>query len=454
VARLCGSSTGPGDGNEGGAEHRWPAAGGGPSRLPSLPISGILIVVHPFTCPRCRRTSRSPQDALQGYCGHCHAWTGPPSEMQGQHPQGVIYDELQALAGPPPRRRRRLPREDRPSWPPEDIRETAPCRAPRYQPAECELTPHVLLDGPPWHYEGTEDDGRTAVYRFSPLDSPWVSSWRPDASLGACTVDWSRGPGELRLKLSAEVMARAVMDELHYLAGDIGQSWSWEELRQLYYQRRLMVNPHWMEYASQASPGTYRCGQCGTEFAVPEGHTGPVLCGHHSPPEFMRPVLSRPALDQGSAQAVPDTMAGWQELPCPVSAEGLFARLTGREMSVEFQLDESAALQVYREMLGAGGCTADEAREYLGRYSRSVLDGSGYTCGGLGPSAGTDGHGNSFPDGLGRGEVLPQMSHIPDHCPPPRALPGTMAPDERHADGDTAAHTMASDYDDPERVFL
>lgn len=29
-----------------------------------------------FTCPRCSRTSHSPADAAQGYCGACGAWTG------------------------------------------------------------------------------------------------------------------------------------------------------------------------------------------------------------------------------------------------------------------------------------------------------------------------------------------------------------------------------------------
>jgi hypothetical protein len=27
-----------------------------------------------YTCPRCGRTSYNPQDALQGYCGHCHTF--------------------------------------------------------------------------------------------------------------------------------------------------------------------------------------------------------------------------------------------------------------------------------------------------------------------------------------------------------------------------------------------
>lgn len=30
----------------------------------------------PFTCPVCRRTSHHPEDAKNGYCGNCHAFTG------------------------------------------------------------------------------------------------------------------------------------------------------------------------------------------------------------------------------------------------------------------------------------------------------------------------------------------------------------------------------------------
>lgn len=29
-----------------------------------------------FTCPRCGRTSRNPNDIHEGYCGACHDWTG------------------------------------------------------------------------------------------------------------------------------------------------------------------------------------------------------------------------------------------------------------------------------------------------------------------------------------------------------------------------------------------
>lgn len=31
-----------------------------------------------FTCARCGMTSHNPQDALEGFCGRCHGWTGQP----------------------------------------------------------------------------------------------------------------------------------------------------------------------------------------------------------------------------------------------------------------------------------------------------------------------------------------------------------------------------------------
>lgn len=29
-----------------------------------------------ITCPRCGMTSHNPNDVREGYCGHCHDWTG------------------------------------------------------------------------------------------------------------------------------------------------------------------------------------------------------------------------------------------------------------------------------------------------------------------------------------------------------------------------------------------
>lgn len=32
-----------------------------------------------ITCPVCGSTSRNPIDIREGYCGHCHDWTGQMS---------------------------------------------------------------------------------------------------------------------------------------------------------------------------------------------------------------------------------------------------------------------------------------------------------------------------------------------------------------------------------------
>jgi ribosomal protein S27AE len=45
-----------------------------------------------FTCPRCGATSYNPNDAAEGYCGRCHAWTGsrfaPPAGRPGGRREG------------------------------------------------------------------------------------------------------------------------------------------------------------------------------------------------------------------------------------------------------------------------------------------------------------------------------------------------------------------------------
>ncbi len=33
--------------------------------------------VPPFTCPDCGAVSYHPEDLAHGYCGACHAFTGP-----------------------------------------------------------------------------------------------------------------------------------------------------------------------------------------------------------------------------------------------------------------------------------------------------------------------------------------------------------------------------------------
>lgn len=51
-------------------EYRWD---GGPPR-PRASITSI-------TCPVCLKTSHSPSDIIEGYCGNCHDWTSRTAEM-------------------------------------------------------------------------------------------------------------------------------------------------------------------------------------------------------------------------------------------------------------------------------------------------------------------------------------------------------------------------------------
>lgn len=39
-----------------------------------------------ITCPRCASTSYNPEDVRQGYCGHCHDWTGRPRHLPELEP--------------------------------------------------------------------------------------------------------------------------------------------------------------------------------------------------------------------------------------------------------------------------------------------------------------------------------------------------------------------------------
>lgn len=36
--------------------------------------------VDRFICPVCGMTSYHPKDVEQGFCGNCHAWTGPAAQ--------------------------------------------------------------------------------------------------------------------------------------------------------------------------------------------------------------------------------------------------------------------------------------------------------------------------------------------------------------------------------------
>ncbi|MGH3905187.1 MAG: hypothetical protein ACRDTE_13510 [Pseudonocardiaceae bacterium] len=56
-------------------------AGAGEARLRDA-AAGASVRVG-FWCPRCLRVSFAPMDLIEGYCGHCHAWTAPVREDGG-----------------------------------------------------------------------------------------------------------------------------------------------------------------------------------------------------------------------------------------------------------------------------------------------------------------------------------------------------------------------------------
>ncbi|MCL1871930.1 MAG: hypothetical protein FWF90_16160 [Promicromonosporaceae bacterium] len=60
-----------------------------------------------FTCPRCGSTSHNPHDVAEGYCGHCHDWTGQPRPDLALTPgmfDGIVSVDLEtpATLGIPP----------------------------------------------------------------------------------------------------------------------------------------------------------------------------------------------------------------------------------------------------------------------------------------------------------------------------------------------------------------
>jgi hypothetical protein len=50
-----------------------------------------------FTCPKCGRTSRHPEDERAGYCGACHAWTGDPAALLAAY-VAELNAQLQPIA--------------------------------------------------------------------------------------------------------------------------------------------------------------------------------------------------------------------------------------------------------------------------------------------------------------------------------------------------------------------
>lgn len=46
--------------------------------------TALSAAANAFTCPKCERTSYHPEDKRNGYCGHCHQFTGTITQQPGQ----------------------------------------------------------------------------------------------------------------------------------------------------------------------------------------------------------------------------------------------------------------------------------------------------------------------------------------------------------------------------------
>lgn len=198
-----------------------------------------------ITCARCGMTSRHPDDIREGYCGRCHA---PAAPLPWSRP------DADPLA---------------------DIRESVLGAAP--VAGETALTPEALLTDERWLFEGFS--GGEARFRFSPAAEPWMTSWRPDSSLGAFTADWTRGD-TVQLRVRREVIERAAAD----LAGQV-------PVRRLMQPSCLALLAvlkamHPAAPVPGQEPDTWHCESCGRFMQVPPGRDL-VLCGYHEVPERM-----------------------------------------------------------------------------------------------------------------------------------------------------------------------
>ncbi len=214
-----------------------------------------------MTCGRCGMTSANPDDIAAVYCGHCHAMAAP--YIRGGHTAPLPWSRPGAA-------------------PLDDIRASmqAYYDTPAQAAGQQDLTPEVLLTGGRWAFDGF--DGDEAVFRFSPLAGPGVSSWRPDASLGAMTADWTHGD-MMRLRLSREVIERAAAR----LAGEVPVRRLMQPACTALLQVLKAMRPAGLLTAQE--PDTWHCERCGRFMQAPPGREL-VLCGYHEAPERMARV--------------------------------------------------------------------------------------------------------------------------------------------------------------------
>jgi hypothetical protein len=327
-----------------------------------------------FLCPVCGWSSSNEGDIAEGYCGSCHAWTGQPGVTPDAPLASMTGYWNINVNGPvlPP-----LPWGDPDADILGDIRAEMNAARARYsyaEPGEVLLTPGVLIDHPGWTYVGTEGD--EVLFRLDETDYPRVASWRPDVSLGRCTLQYTRGQAP-EIRVGREVMARAVMERIRVT--DVTRAWSWEEL------------------AEQAGLGSarYRCGSCGHEMEVPPGHGRLVLCGNH-PGERMLRTMARvdrvpPGLGPWEAGSIG---AAAQDPGCLITEaiEGWQIAQAGRDIIAGAVLEWEAAQERARENVftdlrqaleARSGLTDAQYEEQVRRVDRQIRAGYGLPAQGV-----------------------------------------------------------------------
>jgi len=345
-----------------------------------------------ITCGRCGMTSRNPDDIAAYYCGHCHApaapWARPAVTADASRLSGFVQ-----WAPDPPLPWSRPDADIR-----GDIAQAADYARQRYldsylgfrpaapPPPEIDLTPEVLLTDGRWVFEGFSGD--EAVFRFSPFSGPLVSSWRPHASLGRWTADWSGGD-TVEVRLARGVIERAAVD----LVGQV-------PVRRLMQPAcaaliRVLTALHPLVRVLD-EPADWYCPACGRSLTVPAGVVL-VLCDRHDEPQRMlRPALGSQLAVEPSGEPGFFQSEGWRVqmderiaasvLSGPPSLAGLSVSAEGlAELEAEERQIRAGSARTAREEMPPRPATSrtrrlrnrqalmDRTEELLRR-----LDGEGY----------------------------------------------------------------------------
>jgi hypothetical protein len=385
-------------------------------------------------------TSRGREDALYGYCGSCHAFTSDPAVRAAA---AAVLERMQEVQG------------------------GGLDMVPGGHDTAA-LTPEVLLRHPGWSL--ARADEQIAEFTWDPVACPSPRSWALSPELGhvqaTCGLDH-----EPVIRVETRVFARLLADR----APESPAEYGWTLAARVHLADTLRRQDR-QPRAGLRHPGLYRCPRCHDEAYVPPGRTGAVLCGRHGrDPEVMEdisvPAWSRPDADPlADLRRARQLIEEYRDQGEPPAAMRYIAErcgppgvssALGGALDIPFETSTDQAGTARYLALRQAGFSSDEARSWAdsymaaAAYSREAVTELEQAAGEAVVQEAMTELDRRIRQSLGLpAGWLPEASYIPDREPPRRALPGTSAPSEHGADPGTAARTAASDYDDPERVFL